>query len=445
MATRKQAVLLIHGIGEQKPMDTLRGFVEAVWTQDSAVHHPFVPATVWSKPDLVSDSFELRRLTTPRNKAGIRTDFYEFYWAHLIQDTTLSHVWAWARLLLLRAPWSIPSRLTAAWFILFSTLLVCGALILNGTQDARVADLPRWASLLASVALFPLAALTLRRIVGDAARYLHAAPTNIRERHAIRAAGLQLLHELHARGYERIIVVGHSLGSVIGYDLLTYAWARTHEQHASPPRPSRAALDALERLLDEEEEAPSADFVRQYRTAQERYLAELRANGSPWRVTDFVTLGSPLTHAALLLARSPDDLGRRQQDRELPTCPPEREKFGRQGLRRLWFRLPYAASTLDGRSRTRVLRAPHHAAGFAVTRWTNLYFGSHLIVWGDLIGGPLRAVFGAGIRDLEVRTSARLGFLSHTSYWRRDARAPEDAVTQLRKALDLLDQDKGAP
>ena len=92
MATRKQAVLLIHGIGDQKPMDTLRGFVEAVWTQDSAVHHPFVPATVWSKPDLVSDSFELRRLTTPRNKAGIRTHFNEFYWAHLIQDTTLSHV-----------------------------------------------------------------------------------------------------------------------------------------------------------------------------------------------------------------------------------------------------------------------------------------------------------------------------------------------------------------
>jgi hypothetical protein len=26
----RQAVLLIHGIGEQKPMDTLRGFVDAV-------------------------------------------------------------------------------------------------------------------------------------------------------------------------------------------------------------------------------------------------------------------------------------------------------------------------------------------------------------------------------------------------------------------------------
>jgi len=31
---KKQAVLLIHGIGEQRPMDTLRGFVETVWTSD---------------------------------------------------------------------------------------------------------------------------------------------------------------------------------------------------------------------------------------------------------------------------------------------------------------------------------------------------------------------------------------------------------------------------
>ena len=30
----KQAVLLIHGIGEQRPMETLRAFVDEVWSQD---------------------------------------------------------------------------------------------------------------------------------------------------------------------------------------------------------------------------------------------------------------------------------------------------------------------------------------------------------------------------------------------------------------------------
>jgi hypothetical protein len=80
----KQAVVLIHGIGEQVPMDTLRGFVEAVWTSDSSLRRPRVPAQAWSKPDAISGDFELRRLTTAQNRDGKRTDLFEFYWAHLM-------------------------------------------------------------------------------------------------------------------------------------------------------------------------------------------------------------------------------------------------------------------------------------------------------------------------------------------------------------------------
>ena len=72
----KQAVVLIHGIGEQVPMATLRGFVEAVWTTDPDVPKPHVPAQRWSKPDQVSGDFELRRLTTSENRDGRRTDFF---------------------------------------------------------------------------------------------------------------------------------------------------------------------------------------------------------------------------------------------------------------------------------------------------------------------------------------------------------------------------------
>ena len=39
--SKKQAVLLIHGIGEQKPMDTLRGFVDVMWTSDTTIHHEY--------------------------------------------------------------------------------------------------------------------------------------------------------------------------------------------------------------------------------------------------------------------------------------------------------------------------------------------------------------------------------------------------------------------
>src|SRR5437764_393830 len=62
----------------------------------------------------------------------------------------------------------------------------------------------------------------LTHYAGDAARYLHVAPPNIQGRRQIREAGIDLLEKLHQSGeYDRIILVGHSLGSVIGFDILT--------------------------------------------------------------------------------------------------------------------------------------------------------------------------------------------------------------------------------
>jgi hypothetical protein len=33
----KQAVIVIHGMGEQMPMDTIKGFVKAVWETDAEI------------------------------------------------------------------------------------------------------------------------------------------------------------------------------------------------------------------------------------------------------------------------------------------------------------------------------------------------------------------------------------------------------------------------
>jgi hypothetical protein len=98
------------------------------------------------------------------------------------------------------------------------------------------------------VALLPAIGLVIRGIIGDAARYLHVAPANVQCRHAIRQAGIKVLDTLHERGYDRIIIVGHSLGSVIGYDILTHAWPSYHR--AVPPSADSpiACLEALERL-----------------------------------------------------------------------------------------------------------------------------------------------------------------------------------------------------
>ena len=83
----RQAVVLIHGIGEQRPMETLKGFVAALLCD-----HPY-----YSKPDVVSDSYELRRFKLRRDalEGWPETDFYEYYWAHQMYGTTWSHVLHW--------------------------------------------------------------------------------------------------------------------------------------------------------------------------------------------------------------------------------------------------------------------------------------------------------------------------------------------------------------
>lgn len=81
---------------------------------------------------------------------------------------------------------------------------------------------------LISVVLFLLLSAAqgfLLYYVGDAARYLSPSPENIALRQRIRTDGVALLRRLHESGeYDRIVVVGHSLGSVIGYDMLTALW-----------------------------------------------------------------------------------------------------------------------------------------------------------------------------------------------------------------------------
>lgn len=428
----KQAVLLIHGIGEQRPMDTLRGFVDTVWTSHTEIQNPHAGGNTWSKPDSVSDSFELRRLTTPQNKASIRTDFFEFYWAHLMHGTSYGHLLAWARSLLWRNPATVPRHLRAVYWILVAATLVAAVFAVYGAVSSAGKDsvIPAWASGLISVALVPLVGFVLRNIVGDAARYLHVAPPNIQHRHEIREAGVKLLNVLHERGYERIVVVGHSLGSVIGYDILTHAWAAVHTDH-TPGAVATAALGELERQVV----APTPqDTPDTFRRAQRQYVDELQANGNPWRVTDFITLGSPLAHAAILLARDREELLKKQDDREFPTCPPRTETLQRGGAPLIRF-----SFEPDGKPGN-PFRVAHHAAPFAATRWTNLYFPCRFIVWGDLVGGPLAALFGRCVRDLAVTTCMRGGLLSHTLYWARPKAQPAAHIDTLREVLNLVDQ-----
>jgi hypothetical protein len=146
--------------------------------------------------------------------------------------------------------------------------------------------------------------------IGDAARYLSPTPANIGVRHDIRSAAIDLLEGLHEdplRRYHRIVLVGHSLGSVIGYDALTHFWQRRHHPDASQLHPAaRPAHDRLQRPWSAEEG----------RELQRAVWWEQHAIGVSWKITDFITLGSPLAHASFLLSAGPRDFDQRKGQRD---------------------------------------------------------------------------------------------------------------------------------
>jgi hypothetical protein len=88
----RQAVVLIHGIGDQRPMATLHDFVRWLLPDDedegdNEDHKR--EYNYYSKPDEIGDSFELRRIKLKRlkreddpqgrglNECWPPTDFYE--------------------------------------------------------------------------------------------------------------------------------------------------------------------------------------------------------------------------------------------------------------------------------------------------------------------------------------------------------------------------------
>ena len=76
----------------------------------------------------------------------------------------------------------------------------------------------------------------------------------------------------------------------------------------------------------------------------------------------------------LLLAESGDEFRSRKTERELITCPPARDQKGYgYSLKPAFVLGANPAMGANGAPKYNAL-ALHHAAPFAVTRWTNLYF-----------------------------------------------------------------------
>lgn len=416
-----QAVVVIHGIGEQIPGETLRSFVAGTMGDTG-------PA-VRSKPDHISTTYELRRMSMAARDAYPKTDFFELYWAHHIRDTTTPQVLWWLLRLMVRRPGAIPPALRPVWTgLLLSTVLVVVAAVVGVTRWSGT-DIPAWLTALAGLSPLLLAGVSwmLIRILGDAARYLSPAPGNVAVRDRIRGDGVRLLADLHrSNRYDRIVIVGHSLGSVIAYDIVTHLYAMLHLDHRGPRKAPRKRAQALHAYRGDD---PMVAQDLQYAAWE-----EARRATQPWLITDLVTVGSPLTHADFLLTskdRSLDDL---QEARQLPTCPPVRDEGPDKADKKekAFFRHAEYV-TRDGRNATFLYF--HHAAPFATTRWTNLYVPVRWGVLGDVVGGPLRPHFGDWVNDVSVVSPYAL---AHTRYWILGrGGAKSDHIEPVRQALRL--------
>lgn len=443
----RQAVILVHGIGEQRPGHMLREFMHNIFSKDTGEFY-------YIKPDYVSSLFEMRMATVPRgNSLRPATDVYELYWAHLIRDTTLPQVCSWLLRLIFSKKSSIPETLRNLVDLTRITFIAVFFLILIPIFF----NIPAIAIGVGGCVLFIFTTALpvvlkgfgdyyLVNYAGDGARYLEPRAYNISRRQEIREAGVKLINALHEKDrYSRIIVYGHSLGSVIAYDILSLAWARRSRIHKSTvskatPHISSRKIMALENLLDRIRSKRVEIDLNKVQEAQHKAWLEYRRNGFNWLISDFVTAGSPLAHAQWLFNLDAENtFNDLVIERTFPTCPPQAESGSMLATNlhpRSVFTFTHSFKDMNsenGKKRLSV-QIPHHGGLFAITRWTNLFFPcSRLGLRGDPIGGPLSSVFGSWIKDISLVQASRT--FAHSLYVKRSVEPR--AVQNLRMALRL--------
>ena len=301
----------------------------------------------------------------------------------------------------------------------------------------------------AIAAFFVLNFVVLLSVVGDAARYFRKAPSNVAVRMAVRALGVGPLSRLHASKlggdfkYDRIVVVSHSLGTVVAYDMLRAYWSLVAKSLGDPLK-LKGGKAQNARFAVTENERPAwrtacRELIRELerRPMKAREPISATAPARRWIVTDFVTLGSPLSQAEFLLAEGKTasaltaSFQKKKRERELPTSPAQ--KLDHDGS--LAYSLGLAGSLF------------HHAALFGLTRWSNLYFPLHALAWGDFVAGPVsrtRAgaeLFGGGVEDLSVYGAPLGNWMAHTHYWSHtETRPSPNHLVKLRAAVNLLDK-----
>jgi hypothetical protein len=447
-------VVFVHGLLERRPMDIFDDFAKTVLPPREG-RWEYYP-----QPVEITDSYEARRYVVPA--AGI--DLYEYDWSFLMTSARYAGVVGALARVFLRRPCHVPDSLfgiwRVAWLVLLAPLAVLVGVLVVGGYFLHTGVAGWIIGLVTSVVVLSIALAVLRtapRVLirsflttgfVNVARYFDlVAPESYAVRRAIRGGLVDLLHTLQQGRYARIVVVGHGIGGYIAYDAMTTLWAETHELRAVPAaRPnglgSLGGLEvAAERLAAEPNSAGALD---EFQAAQFELWQNLRAQGNPWRITDFVTIGTPMAMADFFVARPPILGGLSRTDRRrhelfdkltregaVVRCPPRSEALPVDAVE--------SGPACYGSGDMLGAQSP-----FAVTRWANIWFpvrrGS---IRGDWFGGVLRPLFGPGIREIAVSGNQperlRPG-VAQTQYFKNPDRDAEgDVAFHLREVLALAD------
>ncbi len=447
----RTAVVIVHGMGEQLPLDTLNGFVRTALPRVNGERVYF------SRPERITDSYEARRhlayLQRKPDGSGIvygQTEFLEYHWSYLMTGNKLGDLLPTLRRLLWRKPSTVPYGIKVLWWIVWAlivlVLAVAVVIMSRGKTAVGLATLLVGQGIVVTIALqlFNRASNVVTRSFVDVVRYLDRSPRSYEVRRAIRKGMVDLLTALHAKKrYSRVIIVAHSLGAYIAYDAITYLWPQMCKLHCGPlsdgPVQRLAGLKDLEKAAVTVDAHPLTELTPEqqgelddFRAKQFRLWQGMRQQGNPWLITDFISVGTPMYFADLLYTKNRQAFDTLVKKAELPVCPPRSETQTVDGPDK-------PAGNYGFNNLGREVLA--HGAAFAVVRWTNLFFPAERSWNGDWFGGRLRPLFGKGVLDRPIEGNLpgrRTPGLAHSKYFSYpDDTGPLDVATQLRGFLQL--------
>lgn len=223
--SRKKAVVIIHGIGEQKPFETLDAFVRT-FVSVYETENKTAPFSLSREHCLVAFPGWVESCVSLKSKpeAGDKIDIYEYYWSYMTQrQITFSEILGW---LFDVAKGSSGGTDEKGLEVKFKKLkYLCRMLSAVGLLRA-VISIPLSVLIVIPPLWRKITAFLSKPVVdffGDVVLYASSDQKSkffpIRQK-ILEEGVKKVKHILEKLDYNEIVLAGHSLGSVIAYDIL---------------------------------------------------------------------------------------------------------------------------------------------------------------------------------------------------------------------------------